>query len=157
LCFVIPGATIQTIADILKPNGLDAYRQYLEEVDQTCRDYFETSFTPRSQSTNVTKEALQGCSTLSTDAPLGHGIEPGESGGVSVLAERSGLIAAQDLVAEAAYPGEASWVVTDAGLVLLEGDVAGVVQLVLDVPMASDGGCRVACRYGRNRGGGCHP
>ncbi len=58
LCFAIPGATIQTIVDILKPNGLDAYRGYLDEVDQTCRDYFETSFTPRSQSTNVTKEAL---------------------------------------------------------------------------------------------------
>ena len=58
LCFVIPGATIQTIVDILKPNGLDQYREYLDEVDQTCRDYFETSFTPRSQSTNVTKEAL---------------------------------------------------------------------------------------------------
>jgi hypothetical protein len=58
LCFVIPGATIQTIVDILKPNGIDNYRQYLDEVDQTCRDYFETSFTPRSQGTNVTKEAL---------------------------------------------------------------------------------------------------
>jgi len=58
LCFVIPGATIQTIVDILKPNGLDAFRQHLDYVDQTCRDYFETSFTPRSQSTTVTKEAL---------------------------------------------------------------------------------------------------
>ena len=58
LCFVIPGATIQTIVDILKPNGLEPYREYLDEVDQTCRDYFETSFTPRSQSTTVTKEAL---------------------------------------------------------------------------------------------------
>lgn len=58
LCFVIPGATIQTIVDILKPNGLDTYRQYLDDVDQTCRDYFETSFSPKSQGTNVTKEAL---------------------------------------------------------------------------------------------------
>ena len=58
LCFVIPGATIQTIVDILKPNGLDAFREYLDQVDQTCRDYFETTFTPRSQSTTVTKEAL---------------------------------------------------------------------------------------------------
>src|ERR1019366_6431457 len=58
LCFVIPGATIQTIVDILKPNGVDAYREHLDDVDQTCRDYFESSFTPRSQSTNVTKEAL---------------------------------------------------------------------------------------------------
>jgi hypothetical protein len=58
LCFVIPGATIQTIVDILKPNGIDAYQKYLDDVDQTCRDYFETTFTPRSQGTNVTKEAL---------------------------------------------------------------------------------------------------
>jgi len=58
LCFVIPGATIQTIVDILKPNGLDDYKEYLDDVDQTCRDYFETTFTPKSQGTNVTKEAL---------------------------------------------------------------------------------------------------
>jgi hypothetical protein len=58
LCFVIPGATIQTIVEILKPNGLDDYRHFLDDVDQTCRDYFETTFSPRSQGTNVTKEAL---------------------------------------------------------------------------------------------------
>jgi len=58
LCFAIPGATIQTIVNILRTNGLDAYRKYLDEVDQTCRDYFETAFTPKSQSTTVTKDAL---------------------------------------------------------------------------------------------------
>src|SRR5208283_703161 len=82
----------------------------------------------------------QGCSTLSTDAPFVQSIESGESGSVSVLAERSGLIAAQDVVGKAAYPGEDPWVVTDAGLIFAEGHVAGVVQLVLDVPMASDCG-----------------
>ena len=84
---------------------------------------------------------LQGCSTLSTDAPVGERIDSGESGGVSVLAEGSGLISTQYVVGEAAYPGEDAWVVTDAGLILLEGDVAGVVQLVFDMPMAADCVC----------------
>ena len=69
----------------------------------------------------------QGCSTLSTDAPLGYCIESGERSGVSVLAERSGLITAQYVVAEAADPGEHTWVMTDARLILLEGNVAGVM------------------------------
>ena len=37
---------------------------------------------------------------------------------------------------------------TDAGLIFLEGDIACVVQAVLDVPMASDCGSGMACRYG---------
>ena len=37
---------------------------------------------------------------------------------------------------------------TDTGLILLESDIAGVVQAVLDVPMASDCGGGMACRYG---------
>ena len=37
---------------------------------------------------------------------------------------------------------------TDAGLVFLEGDIACVVQAVLDVPMASDCGGGMARRYG---------
>jgi hypothetical protein len=69
----------------------------------------------------------QGCSTLSTDAALGNCIESGERGGVSVLAERSGLIAAQYVVGEAADPGEHTWVMMDARLILLDGNVAGVV------------------------------
>jgi hypothetical protein len=70
---------------------------------------------------------LQGCSTLSTDAPLGYCIESGERGGVSVLAKCSGLIAAQYVVAEAADAGEHTWVMTDARLILMEGNVAGVM------------------------------
>jgi hypothetical protein len=76
---------------------------------------------------NTTGLMPQGCSTLSTDAPLGCCIESAERGGVSVLAERSGLIAAQYVVAEAADPGEHTWVMTDARLILLEGNVAGVM------------------------------
>ena len=37
---------------------------------------------------------------------------------------------------------------TDTGLVLLESDIAGVVQGVLDVPMASDCDCGMACGNG---------
>lgn len=37
---------------------------------------------------------------------------------------------------------------TDTGLIFLEGDIASVVQAVLDVPMAADGGGGAACRYG---------
>lgn len=58
LSFVIPGATIQTIINILRPNGLDAYRKYLDDVDELCRSYFEVSFEPKSQSNAVTKDAL---------------------------------------------------------------------------------------------------
>jgi hypothetical protein len=83
----------------------------------------------------------QGCSTLSTEAPLGYCMESVEGGGVSVLAERPGLIASQYVVAEAADPGEHTWVMTDARLILLEGHVADVMQFVLNVPMASDRGC----------------
>jgi hypothetical protein len=45
-------------------------------------------------------------------------------------------------------PGEDAGVVTDTGLVLLESDIAGVVQGVLDVPMASDCDCGMACGNG---------
>jgi transposase len=44
----------------------------------------------------------QGCSTLSTIVPLEQGIEATQRGGVSVLAEGADLVAAQDVVAEAA-------------------------------------------------------
>ena len=37
---------------------------------------------------------------------------------------------------------------TDTGLILLESDIAGVVQAVLDVPVASDCGGGMARRYG---------
>src|SRR5208337_4680655 len=56
----------------------------------------------------------QGCSTLSTVAPLEQGIEAAQSGGVSVLAEGADLVAAQNVVAEAAQPGEDARVVADA-------------------------------------------
>src|SRR5271165_2814397 len=82
----------------------------------------------------------QGCSTLSTVAPLEQGIEAAQSGGVSVLAEGADLVAAQNVVAKAAQPGEDTRVVADAGLVLQERDVARVVQRVLDVPMVADRG-----------------
>ena len=36
---------------------------------------------------------------------------------------------------------------TDAGLIFLESDIAGVVQAVLDVPMASDCDGGMACRW----------
>src|ERR1039458_10440134 len=81
----------------------------------------------------------QGCSTLSTDTPLGQSIESGESGRVSVLAERSGLIATQNIIAKTAYPGEYTWIATDVRFILLEGDIARVVQRIFDMPMASDG------------------
>jgi hypothetical protein len=55
----------------------------------------------------------QGCTTLSTAVPLGECIESGESGGISLLVERCGLIAAQDIVGEAAYSGEDPRIATD--------------------------------------------
>jgi hypothetical protein len=54
----------------------------------------------------------------------------------------------QDVVGEGAQPGKDAGVVTDTGLILLESDIAGVVQAVLDVPMAPDCGGGAACRYG---------
>jgi hypothetical protein len=95
--------------------------------------------------------APQGCSTLSTDAPFEKSIESGESGGISVLTESAGLVAAQDVVAKTAYASEDAGVETDARLVLQKGDVAGVVELVLDVPVASDRGACLARRCGEIR------
>ena len=51
---------------------------------------------------------------LSTVAPLEQGIEAAQSGGISVLAEGANLVAAQDVVAEAAQSGEHTWVSADA-------------------------------------------
>ncbi len=90
---------------------------------------------------------MQGCSTLSTEAPLGEGIESGESGSVSVLIEGAGLISAQHIVGEAAQSSEDTWVVTDAGSIFLEGDVTRVVQRVFDVPVVSDCDGSGSCRY----------
>jgi hypothetical protein len=85
---------------------------------------------------------------LSTEAPLGQGIESGESCGVSVLTAGAGLVTAEHIVGEAAHPGEDPWVMTDAGLIFLESDVTRVVQRVLDVPVVSDCGGGEAGRYG---------
>ena len=38
--------------------------------------------------------AAQGCSMLSTEAPVGQGIEPSEGGGVSILTEGAGSVTA---------------------------------------------------------------
>lgn len=56
LAFAIPDATIQTLIDILKPNGLASYKQYLDDVDQTCRDFFEGTFL--SSTSTSTKDSL---------------------------------------------------------------------------------------------------
>src|ERR1700735_1414037 len=88
----------------------------------------------------------QGCSTLLTEAPLGQSIKPRQSGGVSVLTEGADFIPAQHVVSEAAQPGEDTGVVTYAGLIFLKGDIAGVVQRVLDVPVVSNRDGRGACR-----------
>jgi len=86
---------------------------------------------------------------LSTEAPLGQGIESGESCGVSVLTAGAGLVTSEHIVGEAAHPGEDPWVVTDAGLIFLEGDVTRIMQRVLDVPVVLDCGSGKACRCGR--------
>lgn len=39
-------------------------------------------------------EKHQGCSMLSTEAPVGQGIEPSEGGGVSILTEGAGSVTA---------------------------------------------------------------
>ena len=39
-------------------------------------------------------QTIQGCSMLSTEAPVGQGIESSESGGVSVLTEGAGSVTA---------------------------------------------------------------
>lgn len=45
---------------------------------------------------DVTQEDgwTQGCSVLSTEAPVGQGIEPSEGGGVSILTEGAGSVTA---------------------------------------------------------------
>ena len=55
-CFAIPGATIQTLVDLLKPDGLKQYSRYLPAADQTCRDFFATSFD--NALSRTTKEAV---------------------------------------------------------------------------------------------------
>ena len=94
----------------------------------------------------LTPPWLQGCSTLLTEAPLGQSIKPRQSGGVPVLTEGADFIPTQHVVSEAAQPGEDTGVVTYAGLIFLEGDIANVVQRVLDVPVVSDCDGRVVCR-----------
>jgi len=88
----------------------------------------------------------QGCSTLLTEAPLGQSIKPRQSGGVSVLTEGAAFVPTQDIVSEAAQPGEDTGVVTYAGLIFVKRDIAGVVQGVLDVPVVSNRDGSGACR-----------
>src|SRR5580658_1163973 len=75
---------------------------------------------PRSAEPQPSPPPTQGCSTLSTTVPLGQCVESGESSGVSLLVERCSLIAAQDIVGEAAYSGENPRIATDPELILLE-------------------------------------
>src|SRR5271165_6302991 len=74
-------------------------------------------------------DLTQGCSTLSTVAPLEQGIEAAQSGGVSVLAEGADLVAAQNVVAKAAQPGEDTRVVADRGGAALRrgGEISQIV------------------------------
>ena len=44
--------------------------------------------------TSQAAAADQGCSMLSTEAPVGQGIEPSKGGGVSVLTEGAGSVTA---------------------------------------------------------------
>jgi len=96
-------------------------------------------------------QADQGCSRLLTIAPLEEGIDATQSGGISVLAEGADLVAAQDVVAEAAQPGEDAGVAADARLILQEGDVTRVMQRIFDMPMVADRGGAVF-RRGREIG-----
>jgi len=70
---------------------------------------------------------MQGCSTLSTEFPLEESIGTSESGSISILTECRGLIATQYVVGEGPQPRKDTWLVTDAGLILVESDVTGVV------------------------------
>src|SRR6202012_4038002 len=88
----------------------------------------------------------QGCSTLLTDSQREYCVETTECGGVSVLIECIVLIASENVVSEAAHAGEDAGVVADARAVFEKGDIARVMQLVFDVPVAADGSGKAACR-----------
>ena len=57
------------------------------------------------------------------------------------------LFPTQHVVSEAAQPGEDTGVVTYAGLIFLKGNIANVVQRILDVPVVSNCDRRGACRH----------
>src|ERR1700757_2390896 len=95
---------------------------------------------------DATKRLTQGCSTLLTDSQREYCVETTECGGVSVLIECIVLIASENVVSEAAHAGEDAGVVADARAVFEKGDIARVMQLVFDVPVAADGSGKAACR-----------
>ena len=86
----------------------------------------------------------QGCSTLLEVFHLAESFDASESGGVSILGDGVRLIEAEDIVGEAAEPGEDSRSVADARGIFAEGDVAGVVLLVFDAPVFANGVGRLA-------------
>ena len=62
LAMVVPNATIRTVRQMLTAKDLGLFRaefgQALAVVDETVREYFEHTFFARSQTGNVTKEAV---------------------------------------------------------------------------------------------------
>jgi len=81
----------------------------------------------------------QGCSTLWWVYHCQQVIDSCESGTVSVLGARCGLVGGENVEGEAAQAGEHTGIVTDARAVLAKGDIAAVMGGVLYGPMSADG------------------
>jgi len=82
-----------------------------------------------------------GCSTLDI-CEVRQRLEPAESGAISILGERPGLIGLEDVEGKAAQPCENPRVAADARSILTKCDVAAVVGGCLDAPMRADCLCR---------------
>jgi hypothetical protein len=57
--FAIPGATMNTFKELLRPNGLEKYRHYIETLDGAALDFFNNDFTgTENKSLKVTKDSI---------------------------------------------------------------------------------------------------
>ena len=56
-----------------------------------------------------------------------------------------GLIEAKDIVAETPQSGEDAGIFSDARGVFTQGDVAGVMEPVFDLPVFANGACGIVC------------
>lgn len=64
LCLAIPGANLSTLAQLLEPDGTDAYQEYIDELPEHARSFFAEYGQKRSQYTETKQRVLRRVQTV---------------------------------------------------------------------------------------------
>jgi len=56
LCMVVPGASLATMRDMLKPGGIDPYQQYIDQLGENAKTFFDECAQTRNQYSETRQE-----------------------------------------------------------------------------------------------------